>query len=208
MWSVIRTETAEFEQRKDGRKIIMTFSMKWALAIFQKDYKDLSRNLFVSSTLIMPLFFAVFYSQLGGGGIDVTYFVINITFSLVATFVQCALIAEEKEKNMLRVDVVAGEHARHLAREEYTHVRNDTRFDCSVRLHHGIQSCEPTRHLTRIDRLDVLLYRDWDNSRIDDKDGHGSLAHRHAGIFLLLVLTDVVGVRGSFLYHRFARVLT
>ncbi|WP_215192559.1 ABC transporter permease [Exiguobacterium sp. s7] len=80
----------------------MTFSMKRALAIFQKDYKDLSRNLFVSSTLIMPLFFAVFYSQLGGGGIDVTYFVINITFSLVATFVQCALIAEEKEKNTLR----------------------------------------------------------------------------------------------------------
>ncbi|EPE60427.1 ABC-2 type transporter family protein [Exiguobacterium sp. S17] len=80
----------------------MTFSMKRALAIFQKDYKDLSRNLFVSSTLIMPIFFAVFYSQLGGEGIDITYFVINITFSLVATFVQCALIAEEKEKNTLR----------------------------------------------------------------------------------------------------------
>ncbi|WP_396129160.1 hypothetical protein [Exiguobacterium mexicanum] len=76
----------------------MTFSMKRALAIFQKDYKDLSRNLFVSSTLIMPLFFAVFYSQLGGEGIDVTYFVINVTFSLVATFVQCALIAEEKRR--------------------------------------------------------------------------------------------------------------
>jgi ABC-2 type transport system permease protein len=76
--------------------------MKWALAIFQNDYKDLSRNLFVSSTLIMPLFFAVFYSQLGTEGIDITYFIINITFSLVATFVQCALIAEEKEKNTLR----------------------------------------------------------------------------------------------------------
>ncbi|WP_214844169.1 ABC transporter permease [Exiguobacterium sp. s150] len=80
----------------------MTFSMKRALAIFQKDYKDLSRNLFVSSTLIMPLFFAVFYSQLGGGGIDITYFVFNIAFSLVAIFVQCALIAEEREKNTLR----------------------------------------------------------------------------------------------------------
>ncbi|WP_235181811.1 hypothetical protein [Exiguobacterium marinum] len=64
----------------------MTFS-KRAFAIFQKDYKDLSRNVFVSSTLIMPLFFAVFYLQLSGGGIDVTYFVINITFSLVATFI-------------------------------------------------------------------------------------------------------------------------
>ncbi len=63
MWSVKRAETAELEQRKDGRKIIMTFSMKRALAIFQKDYKykELSRNLFVSSTLIMPLFFAVLY---------------------------------------------------------------------------------------------------------------------------------------------------
>lgn len=80
----------------------MTFSMKRALAIFQKDYKDLSRNLFVSSTLIMPIFFAVFYSKVGDGGMFITYFVINITFSLVATFVQCALIAEEKEKNTLR----------------------------------------------------------------------------------------------------------
>lgn len=80
----------------------MTFSIKRALAIFQKDYKDLSRNLFVSSTLIMPLFFAVFYSRIDDGGVDITYFVINITFSLVAIFVQCALIAEEKEKNTLR----------------------------------------------------------------------------------------------------------
>ncbi|TCI43086.1 MULTISPECIES: ABC transporter permease [unclassified Exiguobacterium] len=80
----------------------MTFSMKRALAIFQKDYKDLSRNLFVSSTLIMPIFFAVFYSRLGDGGIDITYFVFNIAFSLVAIFVQCALIAEEREKNTLR----------------------------------------------------------------------------------------------------------
>lgn len=80
----------------------MTFSLKRALAIFQKDYKDLSRNLFVSSTLVMPLFFAVFYSRIGDAGVDITYFVINITFSLVAIFVQCALIAEEKEKNTLR----------------------------------------------------------------------------------------------------------
>ncbi|WP_214731845.1 ABC transporter permease [Exiguobacterium sp. s195] len=80
----------------------MTFSLKRALAIFQKDYKDLSRNLFVSSTLVMPLFFAVFYSRIGDVGVDITYFVINITFSLVAIFVQCALIAEEKEKNTLR----------------------------------------------------------------------------------------------------------
>ena len=48
----------------------MTFSLKRALAIFQKDYKDLSRNLFVSSTLIMPLFLAVFYSRIGDGGVD------------------------------------------------------------------------------------------------------------------------------------------
>lgn len=77
MWSVIRAETAEFEQRKDGRKIIMTFSMKRALTIFQKDYKD----------------------------------------------------------------------------------------------------------------------------------RHGSLAHRHASVFLLLVLTDVIGVRRPVRHHRFARVL-
>lgn len=80
----------------------MIFSMKRAFVISQEDYEDLSHNVFVSLTLIMLLLFAVFYSQIGGESIDVTYFVINITFNLVATFVQCALIAEGKEKNTLR----------------------------------------------------------------------------------------------------------
>ena len=80
----------------------MTFSMKRALAIFQKDYKDLSRNLLITSTLIMPVLLAIFYSRVGDNSIDIVYFVFNIAFSLVAIFVQCALIAEEKEKNTLR----------------------------------------------------------------------------------------------------------
>ncbi|MBE1555220.1 ABC transporter permease [Sporosarcina limicola] len=80
----------------------MTFSMKRVHAIFQKDLKDFSRNMAVSSIIFMPLILAAFYSRMGMDSIDAHYTIINMTFGMVATFVQCCLIAEEKEKNTLR----------------------------------------------------------------------------------------------------------
>lgn len=80
----------------------MTFSINRAMAIFQKDVKDVSRNVFVGTTLLVPILMAIVYRNIGEVTLEIHYTVINLTFSSVAAFVQCTLIAEEKEKNTLR----------------------------------------------------------------------------------------------------------
>ena len=80
----------------------MNFSMKRANAIFQKDFKDISRNSAVSVTALMPLILAFIYGKMGDMTIDLHYMIINFTLVTVGSFVQCSLIAEEKEKNTLR----------------------------------------------------------------------------------------------------------
>lgn len=80
----------------------MTFSLKRTMAIFQKDYKDVSKNMYVSFTVVIPIFMAFLYGWQGNMTIDMNYVVINMTLSLVGAYVQCSLIAEEKEKNTLR----------------------------------------------------------------------------------------------------------
>lgn len=80
----------------------MTFSFKRVYAIFQKDLKDLTKNIFVGTTLLIPVLLAVLYVKLGEQSIEIHFLVINLTFTTVAAFIQCTLIAEEKEKNTLR----------------------------------------------------------------------------------------------------------
>lgn len=80
----------------------MTISWRRIYAIFQKDVKDLSKNIFVSTTLLMPIVLAIIYGRLEETSIEIHYLVINLAFTAVAAFVQCAIIAEEKEKNTLR----------------------------------------------------------------------------------------------------------
>ncbi|TXL63686.1 ABC transporter permease [Cerasibacillus terrae] len=81
----------------------MTFSMKRVLAIFNKDLKDLSKNMFVSTSILMPLVLAAIYGRMAEDlSIESYYLVINLAFTMTATFIQCAIIAEEKEKNTLR----------------------------------------------------------------------------------------------------------
>ena len=80
----------------------MNFSMRRVNAIFQKDFKDISRNSAVSITALMPLIFAFIFGKTGEVSIEIHYMVINLTLVVVGTFVQCSLIAEEKEKNTLR----------------------------------------------------------------------------------------------------------
>ncbi|GGP13246.1 ABC transporter permease subunit [Oceanobacillus neutriphilus] len=98
----------------------MTFSVKRFMAIFQKDLKDLYRNLYISSTALMPLIFAVIYSRIGEMPLAMHLFVITLSLALVGTFLQCAIIAEEKEKNTLRglmlspatlTEIIAGKSA-------------------------------------------------------------------------------------------------
>ncbi|MTW84471.1 ABC transporter permease subunit [Virgibacillus dakarensis] len=80
----------------------MTFSLKRVYAIFQKDLKDLSKNMFVGTSLITPLILALFYAGNANITLEMHYLIINMSFTIVGSFVQCALIAEEKEKNTLR----------------------------------------------------------------------------------------------------------
>lgn len=80
----------------------MTFSPKRINAIFQKDIKDLSKNLFVSTTLILPILMAAVYGRMEEPTMEIHYSVINLAFTAVTAFIQCAMIAEEKEKHTLR----------------------------------------------------------------------------------------------------------
>ncbi|MDX8046511.1 ABC transporter permease [Gracilibacillus sp. S3-1-1] len=80
----------------------MTFSIKRCMAIFQKDLKNLYRNLYVLTTAFMPLILAFVYSRMGEAPLELHMMILTLSLSLVGTFLQCAMIAEEKEKNTLR----------------------------------------------------------------------------------------------------------
>ncbi|MCM3636306.1 ABC transporter permease [Sporosarcina luteola] len=80
----------------------MMISWKRVNAILQKDFKDFSRNLAVSSVIFVPIISGAFYGRMGVDSIDTHFMLVNMTFGMVAAFVQCCLIAEEKEKNTLR----------------------------------------------------------------------------------------------------------
>lgn len=80
----------------------MTFSWKRVNAILQKDFKDFSRNTAVSIIIFLPIILAALYGRMGIDTIQVHFMLINMTFAMVGTYVQCCLIAEEKEKNTLR----------------------------------------------------------------------------------------------------------
>lgn len=80
----------------------MTFSMRRVVAIFQKDLKDLYKNMYVSTTILMPLIFAFFFGRMDEVTVEAHFVVINLTLALVTAFLQCSIIAEEKEKNTLR----------------------------------------------------------------------------------------------------------
>ncbi|GGA15571.1 ABC transporter permease [Psychrobacillus lasiicapitis] len=80
----------------------MTFSWKRVNAILQKDFKDFSRNSAVSIIIFLPIILAAIYGRMGIDSLQVHFMTINMAFAMVGTYVQCCLIAEEKEKNTLR----------------------------------------------------------------------------------------------------------
>ncbi|WP_147802754.1 ABC transporter permease [Alkalicoccus halolimnae] len=80
----------------------MTFSLARVHALFMKDLKDLSKNMFVLSTVVMPFLFAFLFGRGEDVPVQVYFLVINLTFTSIAVFVQAALLSEEKEKNTLR----------------------------------------------------------------------------------------------------------
>lgn len=80
----------------------MNLSMKRMMAIFVKDYKEFSRNMSISIVIIMTPLLSLVYGKTGENTIDSYFLIFNMTFVMVATYVQSCLIAEEKEKNTLR----------------------------------------------------------------------------------------------------------
>ncbi|KOY84159.1 ABC transporter permease [Lysinibacillus macroides] len=80
----------------------MNISMTRIQAIFKKDYKEFSRNYAVSLMVLLPLILAFIYNKTGAHTMDTLFLPINMTFAVVTAYVQCCLIAEEKEKNTLR----------------------------------------------------------------------------------------------------------
>lgn len=80
----------------------MNLSMTRIQAILMKDYKEFSRNYAVSVMVLMPLVLAFLYNKSGANTINTYFLAINMAFTLVTAYVQCCLIAEEKEKNTLR----------------------------------------------------------------------------------------------------------
>ncbi|MCZ0702262.1 ABC-2 type transport system permease protein [Natronobacillus azotifigens] len=80
----------------------MSFSLKRIYAIFYKDLKDLMKNMFVLTTVLTPVLFAVLTVQSEPLHFDVHYLIINLVFIMTTVFLQGAIIAEEKEKNTLR----------------------------------------------------------------------------------------------------------
>ncbi|KYG29428.1 ABC transporter permease [Alkalihalobacillus trypoxylicola] len=77
-------------------------SLKRIQTIFVKDYKDLMKNSYMLTTVIIPIFFAYMFSR--GEIEDAALLALPITLSLVVvgSLIQAGMIAEEKEKNTLR----------------------------------------------------------------------------------------------------------
>ncbi len=80
----------------------MNLSIKRIRAIFIKDYKEFSRNYAISTMVLLPLIMAFFYNKSGADTLQTYFLPINMTFAIVTAFIQCCLIAEEKESNTLR----------------------------------------------------------------------------------------------------------
>ena len=80
----------------------MNMSMKRIQAIFIKDYKEFSRNYAISVMVLLPPLLAFFYNKMGAETMQSYFIPINTTLAMVTAFVQCCLMAEEKENNTLR----------------------------------------------------------------------------------------------------------
>ncbi|WP_181347886.1 ABC transporter permease [Thalassobacillus sp. CUG 92003] len=80
----------------------MTYSLRRVYAIFQKDLKDVLKNMFITTSLPVPLVFALIASRDPNPPVEAHFMFINLVLVMITAFLQSAIIAEEKEKNTLR----------------------------------------------------------------------------------------------------------
>ncbi|PFA91630.1 ABC transporter permease [Bacillus thuringiensis] len=81
----------------------MTFSMKRFWAIVRKEINDAGKNSQVILMALLPILLAVFYSNMDSIKEFFAGFIIVMTITMVGSYVQAIIIAEEKEKHTLRV---------------------------------------------------------------------------------------------------------
>lgn len=80
----------------------MSISLKRVRAIFVKDYKEFSRNYAINIMLIIPILLAFLFKSQDLSSIGSLALILNISFTIITSFTQACLIAEEKERNTLR----------------------------------------------------------------------------------------------------------
>ena len=75
----------------------MTFSMRRFSAIFRKEVQDIKANASVLVMAALPLVFSFVYQQMDGSKEQIANMVTLMALTMVGSFVQAALIAEEKK---------------------------------------------------------------------------------------------------------------
>ncbi|PGZ94426.1 ABC transporter permease [Bacillus pseudomycoides] len=81
----------------------MTFSMKRFSAIVRKEMYDAGKNSQILIMALLPIILALFYSNIDSQKEFFAGFTVAMTLTMVGSFVQAIMIAEEKEKHTLRV---------------------------------------------------------------------------------------------------------
>ncbi|MGG0185065.1 ABC transporter permease [Bacillus rhizoplanae] len=81
----------------------MTFSMKRFSAIVRKEMYDAGKNSQILIMALLPVLLAFFYSNIDSQKEFFAGFTVAMTLTMVGSFVQAIMIAEEKEKHTLRV---------------------------------------------------------------------------------------------------------
>ena len=82
---------------------MMTFSMKRFSAIVRKEMYDAGKNSQVVLMALLPILLAFFYSNMDSEKEFLAGFTVAMTLTMVGSYVQAIIIAEEKEKHTLRV---------------------------------------------------------------------------------------------------------
>ncbi|MFC4301935.1 ABC transporter permease [Cohnella boryungensis] len=81
----------------------MTFSFRRLQAIVIKEWKDAVKNPQILLTAAMPIVFSFLFNRKGTSDPSIFTFPLLLAVSITGAFVQANMIAEEKEKNTLRM---------------------------------------------------------------------------------------------------------
>lgn len=81
----------------------MTFSIKRVRAIMVKDWKNFLKNYYILTAAILPLGMAFLLKESVAAEPSMATLLISMALAMTGSFVQASMMAEEKEKNTLRV---------------------------------------------------------------------------------------------------------